>query len=242
MDGMIAYSSKAARDYVTAGVPDGRVFIAYNAIDNEESEHYLAKFGSDTTWVKSWKESLQFDPSLPIVLYVGRLIPPKRGDLLIQACAPLLDRCQLLIVGDGPARAELELQAMPYCDRIRFVGHQSGETLARCFIASDIFVLPGSGGLAIHQAMSYGKPVVASFGDGTEADLVREGVNGFFFRSGNVAELRKRIAELIAQPELRQAMGQSSLAIVRNQMSIQAMVDTFCQALQAVTNRALRAR
>ena len=242
MDGMIAYSSKAARDYVAAGVPDDRVFIAYNATDNEESEHYLAQFGSDTAWIKSWKESLQFDPSLPIVLYVGRLIPPKKVGLLIQACAPLFDRCQLLVVGDGPLRAELESQALPYGRRIRFVGYQSGAALAQSFIASDIFVLPGLGGLAVHQAMSYGKPVVASFGDGTEADLVREGVNGLFFHPGDMAGLRERIAKLVAQPLLRQAMGQASLAIVRHEISIEAMVDAFNRALAAVTNRALQVR
>jgi glycosyltransferase involved in cell wall biosynthesis len=239
MDGMIAYSSKARQDYVAAGVPANRVFIAYNAIDNRESDFYLAKFGSDLNWILSWKESLGLDPALPIVLYVGRLIPQKRVGLLIEACAPLLDRCQILIVGDGPLRPELEQQAFPYGNRVRFIGHRIGEELAKWFIASDLFVLPGSGGLAIHQAMSYGKPVIVSFGDGTEADLVREGFNGVFVSPGNVGELRQKIANLLMQPELRQEMGQASLSMVRNEMNLEGMVMAFKRALAAIAHDAL---
>ncbi|MEW6403325.1 MAG: glycosyltransferase family 4 protein [Chloroflexota bacterium] len=242
MDAMIAYSSKAARDYVSAGMCADRVFIAYNAIDNEESERYLEEFGRDMTWVRRWKESLQLDPFLPIVLYVGRLVPQKKVDLLMQACLPLFDRCQLLIVGDGPLRAELESQALLNGNPIRFIGHQSGETLAKCFIASDVFVLPGSGGLAVHQAMSYGNPVIVSFGDGTEADFVREGMNGVFVRPGDVDDLGRRIADLLAQPELRQVMSQASLSIVRNEMSMNSMVATFSRALAVVTNTASKTK
>lgn len=235
MNAMIAYSSKAAREYIASGVPNHRVFIAYNAIDNQESEKYLAQFGFDSSWMKSWKKSLHFDPLLPTVLFVGRLINQKRVDLLVQACVPLFDRCQLLIVGEGPLRSELESQTSSYGNRVRLIGHQSGEILAKCFIASDIFVLPGSGGLAVHQAMSYGKPVVVSFGDGTEADLVREGVSGVCVRLGDTNDLRKKIARLIEQPDLRRTMGQAGLAIVRNEINLEKMVVSFKRALAAAT-------
>lgn len=235
LSGMIAYSSKAAQDYIHAGMPADRVFIAHNAVDNQESEQYLAEFGSKDTWIKVWKESLQFEPLLPIILYVGRLVPTKKVDLLIEACIPLFDRCQLLIVGDGPSRSKLESKALPYGSRIRFIGYQSGAMLAKCFLASDIFVLPGSGGLAVYLAMSYGKPVVVSFGDGTEIDLVREGVSGVFVRLGDTSGLRKKIAELIEQPDLTRTMGQAGLAIVRNEINLEKMVVSFKRALAAAT-------
>jgi glycosyltransferase involved in cell wall biosynthesis len=114
--------------------------------------------------------------------------------------------------------------------------------LAKSFIASDIFILPGSGGLAVHQAMSYGKPVIVSFGDGTEADLVREGVNGVFVHPGDVTGLRQKIVNLLAQPELRQAMGKASLSIVRNEMSLEAMVASFNRALTLVANGTLKSQ
>ncbi len=233
-DAMIAYSSKAKNDYIAAGVPCDRVFIAHNSIDNSESETYLAELGVKLDWVPSWKDSLNLMPDLPIVLFVGRLIPQKRVDLLIRACGPLFESCQLLVVGDGPLRAELELQARAFDKRIRFVGHQAGESLARSFIGSDIFVLPGAGGLAVHQAMSYGKPIIVSFGDGTEADLVREGQNGYFFQPGNEEDLRAKIALLLSDPDRIRQFGQVSLALIRSEMNLDAMVNSFLQAFDYV--------
>lgn len=236
LDGMIAYSTKAKQDYIMAGVPAERVFIAYNSIDNSESERYLIRWRNDITWVKPWKESLGFDASLPLVLFVGRLISQKRVDLLIEACAPL-ERCQLLIVGDGPARAELEQYAKMCAKRVRFVGHQSGEALAQSFIASDVFVLPGAGGLAIHQAMSYGKPVIVSFGDGTESDLVRQGQNGFFFRTGDVQDLRAKLSQILDDPVKIREMGQASLTIIRAEINLDKMVDGFLNAVNDTVKR-----
>jgi len=233
-DAMIAYSSKAKNDYIAAGVPEDGVFIAYNSIDNSESEMYLAKLGGRMDWVRPWKESLNLLPDLPIILFVGRLIPQKRVDLLIRACSPLFDHCQLLIVGDGPLRVELENQAKPFGNKVCFVGHQVGEMLARCFIGSDIFVLPGAGGLAMHQAMSYGKPVIVSFGDGTEADLARDGQNGYFFRLGSEEDLRAKIELLLHSPDRIRQFGQVSLTLIQSEINLDAMVRSFLQAFDYV--------
>lgn len=230
-DAMIVYSSKAKGDYISAGVSAERIFVAHNSIDNTESEKYLSQFGSDLTWVPSWKKSLNLDPNLPVILFVGRLILQKRVDLLIQACAPLFDKCQLVIVGDGPSRGELARQAAVFGDRVYFAGHQSGEALARSFIASDIFVLPGAGGLAVYQAMSYAKPVIVSFGDGTEMDLVREGQNGFLFRVGDAADLRAKILFLLADPNKIRQFGQASLHIIRSEINLDEMVIRFQHAI-----------
>ncbi len=233
-DAMIAYSSKARSDYISAGVPADRIFVAHNSIDNTEAEKYLSQLGADLTWVHQWKKSHILNPYLPVILFVGRLIPQKRVALLIQACAPILDKCQLVIVGDGPSRRDLEYQASVLKGRVCFLGHQSGEMLARLFIASDIFVLPGAGGLAVHQAMSYGKPVIVSFGDGTEIDLVREGQNGFFFRAADADDLRAKILILLGDLNKIRQFGQASLDIIRSEINLDEMVKRFQQAIDYV--------
>ena len=53
-------------------------------------------------------------------------------------------------------------------------GDLRGEALAQRFREADLFVLPGTGGLAVQQAMSYALPVLVAEADGTQADLVRE--------------------------------------------------------------------
>jgi len=233
--GLLTYSSKAASDCGKLGVSDDRIFVAHNAIDNSESEKYLSKWGSDDSWKAQWREWLGFDPDLPSLLFVGRLLPQKKVDMLINAYVPLLGQCQLLIVGDGPSKSYLEEYAKPYGEHIRFAGHQSGEMLAKCFIASDIFVLPGWGGLALYQAMSYGKPVIASFGDGTEVDLVQNGVNGVIFKSGDEDDLRDKIYSLLRQQQRLPEMGRISIEIIRKKMSLDAMVDSFYQTLTTLS-------
>ena len=230
-DRIIAYSTKAKEDYISAGVPPEHIFVAYNSIDNSEAEKYLSTLGKDKRWIDKWKRDLGLDPALPVVLYVGRLIPPKRVDLLLEAYSGLRDRCQLVIVGDGPLRHDLEHQASSYTRRVLFVGYQGGEALARFFIASDVFVLPGAGGLAIHQAMSYGKPIIVSFGDGTERDLVEDGRNGYFFKANDVEDLRQKVERLLDEPDLRKRMGEQSLYLIRTRFNIDIMVKVFLQTV-----------
>ena len=231
LDGMIAYSSKAKADYVAAGVAADQVVIAHNSVDDSAAKQYLAQLGADRGWMAAWRQRLGLASQLPIVLFVGRLIPQKRLDLLVEACIPLLDRCQLLIVGDGPSKPALEYLAQPCKERIRFAGYQVGMPLAKCFIAADLFVLPGAGGLAVHQAMGYGKAILVSFGDGTEADLVREGQNGSFFKLGDVADLRAKITRCLDDPTMTQRMGEVSLAIIRSEINLDAMVASFTRAV-----------
>jgi glycosyltransferase involved in cell wall biosynthesis len=235
-DGIIAYSTKAKADYISAGLDSSCIFVAHNSIDNTESEHYLTKLSS-YKWVASWRNEFGLNPALPIVLFAGRLITSKQIDLLIHACSPLFSHCQLLIVGDGPARYELEQLSAVHSGSVHFAGHQTGEALARSFMASEIFVLPAAGGLAIHQAMSYGKPVIASFGDGTEADLIRNGYNGFLFKLGDTNDLTSKIRELLDDPKRTCEMGEASLTIVRTEINLNNMAASFLNAVELTQAR-----
>ena len=235
-DGFICYNSKAARDYMNAGLSSDCIFIAHNSTDNRETEKNLEKLGYDKGWVNTWKKSLEFDPSVPIIIFVGRLIPSKKVDNLIRACSSLIGKLQLLIVGDGPERKRLELLSAPFGNRIKFIGYQSGEPLAKCFIGSDIFVLPGLGGLALHQAMSYGKPVIVHFGDGTEDDLVQNDVNGLFF-SGDVPDLQQKIDNLVSNPEKISNMGKASLSIIRTKYNMDKMLDSFVRGINEIVKK-----
>lgn len=230
---MIAYGTKAATDYQNHHIPPEKIFIAHNAINTEASCHYLATIGANLNWMTAWKEKNGLHQSLPIILFVGRLTRAKKVGMLIEACEPLAEAVQLLIVGDGPFRSSLEEKAG--CGRVivRFMGHQEGDDLARSFIASDLFVLPGSGGLAVHQAMSYGLPVICSFGDGTEADLVHDGTNGWIVPADDVDALRRKIEEIISRDSQLAAMGKASSAIIRDKFSIEHMVNSFVGAINA---------
>lgn len=231
LDGIIAYSKKAAQIYSDIGFNTDRIFVAHNAVDDSQSELFLSQLGSELSWLRPWKDRLCISGDSPIVLFVGRLLEQKRVDLLIDACAPLFPRCRLLIVGDGPHLPALRERGERHAEHIRFTGPLAGRDLAKCFIAADLFVLPGLGGLALHQAMSYGKAVLASLADGTESDLIQEGVNGMFFKPGDIEDLRRTISLLLDDKEKLSKMGEASLSMTRQTMSLNAMVEAFHNAL-----------
>jgi len=233
-DLLIAYSSKGAEDYVLAGVPPERVIVAHNAVDGGEAEAFFGRLSAHPEIVSRWRYELGLS-TRPTILFVGRLVPQKRVDNLIRACAALQDGCELLIAGDGPQRPQLERLADKMFPRARFLGHRSGEDLALAFANADLFVLPGTGGLAIHEAMIHGKPVIVGRSDGTQVDLVQEGRNGYNLPSGDAATLGRVIATALADPDGLQRMGLESRRIATEGITLDAMTDAYVRALNLVT-------
>jgi len=234
LDALIAYSSKGASDYVRAGVPPERVLVAPNAVSGRGAEAIAARLLERPDLIQRWRRELGISER-PTIVYVGRLIPAKRVGALLQACSSLADECELLIVGDGPERASLQALAEAVFPRARFLGQQEGQDLALAFAAADLFVLPGTGGLAVHEAMLHGKPVVVGESDGTQADLVRDGRNGFCVPPGDGRALERVIRSCLSDPEALRRMGAESRRIATEEVSIDGMIRTFVGAMCLVT-------
>lgn len=155
---------------------------------------------------EGWRASVGAGQGERLLLYVGRLAPEKRLDLLAEVL-PALPNTRLVVVGDGPARAGLErrLAGAP----AHFAGYLTGDELATAYASADLFVFPSDTetfGQVIQEAMASGLPVVAARAGGA-LDLVRHGVTGALFAPGNLAELRRNVAEILANPAGSAAMG-----------------------------------
>src|SRR5690606_5424467 len=102
------------------------------------------------------------------LLFVGRLAPQKRCDVLIDALGQLKHlHFRLDIVGDGPDRAQLEAEvdAAGIADRVTFSGWVPREHIGEHFRSAGVFVLPSHvEGMpnAVLEAMAHGLPVVAT--------------------------------------------------------------------------------
>ena len=167
------------------------------------------------------------------VLFVGRLQARKRVDLLLRACAELNQNIRLIIVGDGPERQNFEALAKEVFPFAEFIGAKQGAELKPYFGAADLFVLPGTGGLAVQEAMSYGLPVIVAKGDGTQDDLVRA-ENGWQIPPEDFAALLAALKEALSDiPRLRK-MGDKSYRIVSEEINLEKMVEAFERALQSV--------
>lgn len=133
-----------------------------------------------------------------LIGYVGRLANEKRIDDL--AVLDQRDDIQLVIIGDGPARAKLERTLT----NAKFVGYQSGEDLARYYASLDIFVHTGKHETfcqSIQEALASGVPVVApNFGGPT--DLVKHGWTGYLIDTSDSRALSTSVSNILNNPEL----------------------------------------
>ncbi len=214
-DVLLAYSNLGAEQYRAAGVPPERILVATNAVSPPPP---------------SLPERPPLAERSPRLLFVGRLQARKRVDLLLRACASLEEQPDLWVVGDGPARSELESLAREVYPRASFAGAQHGQALDWFFARADLFVLPGTGGLAVQEAMGHGLPVIVAEGDGTQNDLVAEG-NGWLVPPGDVNALSETLREALANPIQLREMGVKSHRLVQERFNIDAMVDVFVRAL-----------
>jgi glycosyltransferase involved in cell wall biosynthesis len=81
---------------------------------------------------------------------------------------------------------------------------------------SKIFVLPGPGGLAINEAMHAGLPIICSKADGTEKFLVKNKINGFFFKENSSLDLHKKLSSILQNKKLLISLGKNSKKIINN--------------------------
>ncbi|MEV4774524.1 GDSL-type esterase/lipase family protein [Microbacterium sp. LWH12-1.2] len=146
-----------------------------------------------------------------VVGYVGRLAPEKQvQDLAVLQGIPGV---RLVIVGDGPARAQLE-GLLPHA---RFLGHLDGDALAAAMASFDVFVHPGESetfGQTLQEAHASGVPVVAT-GRGGPLDLVRMGIDGWLYRPGDLDDLRMRVTDLVGDARKRRAFGEAGRIAVQ---------------------------
>lgn len=224
-DALITYSQKGAVEYSRLGFPQENIFTATNAVTPPPSHPYPERKNNSGKRTR--------------VLFVGRLQERKRLENLIVACSKLPTPLQpeLVLVGDGPARERLTAIATQYYPETQFTGALYDKALETQFCKADLFVLPGTGGLAIQQAMSFGLPIIAAEADGTQGDLVRPN-NGWQIPSDNIQALTETLCEALSDNDQLRQMGRESYRIVSEEVNLDQMVDVFINAV----NRSISCR
>jgi glycosyltransferase involved in cell wall biosynthesis len=139
----------------------------------------------------------------------------------------------LWIVGDGPQRRSLETMANEIYPSTRFYGAQHGSELELLFQNADLFVLPGTGGLAVQQAMSFGLPVIVGEADGTQSNLVGP-ENGWMLGEDTPGYLAETLKSALSDIRRLREMGAASYRIVSEDVNLEKMVAVFVTAVNRV--------
>jgi glycosyltransferase involved in cell wall biosynthesis len=222
--GFVCYSNHAASVYSRYRKP---TFLAPNSTMAPPTQ----------VWLQQVRESVaKRYPAKPCnVISIGALKQQKRYDVLLHGIART-QSVVLHLIGDGPELSALKdlAQSLGISERIIFHGamYEPSEKQA-LVLAAHIGVIPGRGGLAIQELMSYGVPVISGVADGTERDLIVDGVTGYLIEDfptpERVAATLERFMSLDANAQREMAV--SALDVVSHRSNIAVMAAGFEQAI-----------
>ncbi len=142
------------------------------------------------------------------ILAVGRLVPYKGFNVLIEAAQYLCEDAVVVIVGAGPLQEDLKhaINAAGVSDRVYLVGRQSDEVLSALFNAAALFCLPSverseAFGVVLLEAMAYGLPIVATNIPGSGVPWVNQhGVSGINVPVGDSLALANAFNRILNSP------------------------------------------
>ena len=160
-----------------------------------------------------WRRSLGIKDETMVVAFLGRLVMEKGLDVFADAIDALTERKvrhQVVVIGDGPARAWFE-QRLP--DAI-FIGEQVGDDLARSLASCDVFLNPSvteTFGNVTLESMACGLPVVAAVATGATS-LVHDGETGMLVEPSDIEAFADALERYAKDPELRRRHGEAGLA------------------------------
>ncbi len=150
------------------------------------------------------------------LVFVGRLVPYKGADILLEAAAPLVREGKAVvdIIGDGPQKEKLKqmAEADGITSGVKLDGWVKHEVLAKQLAENDLFVFPSArefGGGVVLEAMALGLPAVV-LDHGGPAELIPEGLGhkiSIESREQVIADVRKTIERYVEDPSTLHAMG-----------------------------------
>lgn len=198
----LVYEKRAKKLLISNNIDESRIQVIYNSLDFQlHSELYNTLNISKKSVLSHYFKT----PELITLIFSGRLIESKKIELLIKAVYELNKtnvRYNLLIVGDGPLRRDLEnLSQEGILNKwIYFHGSCYDEkTLAELFMSSDLCISPGNVGLLAIQSLSFGTPICTHSNHNNqmpEIEIIRDGENGFLFEEDNIVSLINTIQKI----------------------------------------------
>ncbi len=201
-EAVIYPSGRAKERAAERNLPTANASVIWNGFDKER---FLA-------------ESAVSNPGEPLrLIAVANLVPSKRIDLLLAACAWLKEADishELNVVGSGGEEGTLRGMAADLDLNVTWTASLGRDELAAALRASDLFVLPAEGesfGIVYLEAMAAGLAVIAIEGEGI-ADIIDHDRSGLLLPPGDPEAIAAAVTSLASDPERRQALGTAAIA------------------------------
>ncbi len=220
--------SRTAQDHlVQSGVKNGKTEVIFNAAEHE-------RFGIDED-CKNIREEYRLKNEVKLIGCIGRIIPQKGQKVLLSAIPGIIQRYPeifFLIIGD------IFLQDVAYKkelleiirkygieENVKFTGFRPD--INQVIESLDVVVFPSIAPeafpLSVLEAMSLGKPVVASDVGGVR-EMIEDRVSGFLVEPDHPEQIAERIIFLFEHPEIRDRIRQKAKEVVQQEFSLKNYV------------------
>jgi glycosyltransferase involved in cell wall biosynthesis len=229
--------------YLAHGLKEHQLIFAPHAVDNKR---FMENDEQKKQEAMQWRRKLGIKDDDFVILFAGKLEPKKNPSLLLNAFIKWGNpSTHLIIVGNGIQEEELRIIAL-FNVKVHFLPFQNQSIMPVVYRLGNLFVLPSQGpgetwGLSVNEAMACGLPVLVSNKVGCAVDLIRQGENGFLFKSNDQNELIRCFNKFICADEparvglpdlkkLRQ-MGLKSSRIIK-EYSIDILTENITRAIK----------
>ncbi|MFI3315322.1 MAG: glycosyltransferase [Rikenellaceae bacterium] len=194
--GMLLYGNYGKRQLLKTGYRESKIGVVYNSLNLHQQLLYRDRT-ENSLFIRNY-----FGSDAPVVVFLGRLTPQKRLDMLLEALGVLAAQnieCNAIIVGTGPLEEKLKMRAKEIGveDNVWFYGECFDESMiATLFKNATITVSPGNVGLTAMHSLSYGVPVITHnyfCKQMPEFEAIKAGYSGDFFKFGDSISLADTI-------------------------------------------------
>jgi len=233
---VLTYEKRARRLLIESGFAQHRVSVIYNSL------HYSLQLQLRNTQMADKQRQFPFfkNPELKCLVFIGRLSTVKKLELLVEAFKQLPAEYNLLMIGDGPMKNNLEQSLSKHIkdQRVHFLGSLYNEAdIAPLLYNADLCVSPGNVGLTCIHALSYGTPV-ATHDDFSnqmpEAEAIFPGKSGFLFENGSVLSLKESITDWFSKDRDREEIRKACYSEVDLHYNPNYQVSVFNEVLNQI--------
>lgn len=230
-------------------VSNRAILDAFDFYRRHDSKTDVVPIGVDTEWfdptVVSGPPPYDVQGTTRTVLYVGSFRRYKGLDTLLRAFSRIGEQqeVQLVLVGDGPQREQLEQLVVRHrlTDHVQFVDHVDDERLRRAYAHADVFVLPSptireSLGMVAMEAMAMGAPTVVTAGSGIGHVLDGKDA-GVVVEPNAPSALAEAIETLLTEETAATEQGYASRALVESQFAWTAVVEEYIELYEQMSRR-----
>ena len=209
----LAVSKFVQRKLLEQGFPSEKIFVQYTGVDTKKFRPSSAEDG-------------------PLILFVGRLVEFKGAEYLIRAASDVQRQfpgAEVVLIGDGPLRQDLERLARQSLRRYRFLGVRTPEEVRDWMNRASMLCMPSvttrageaeGFGMVCAEAQAIGKPVVA-FNCGGIPEIIRHDQTGFLAQERDWQSLAKYLAILLSNTELRERFGRAGREVIVQNFNLQ---------------------